>query len=83
MLIAGETVNMGGDGNISGDSIDGGLVAHAERPSRNNNSKSFCMVFLMGEDYSITVHTLFHKSLLDSTSGSLGFIVDFFILCSF
>ena len=55
MLIAGGSVNIGDGGDITSKSMDGGLVAHAERPSRNNNSKHFCKVLFMGDDYSITI----------------------------
>ena len=82
-LIAGETVNREDDGIISGDTIAGGLVAHAERLSRTNNSKSFCEVFFMEEDYSIAMEILFQKCWSNLIFGSLDFNADFFILCSF
>jgi hypothetical protein len=83
MLIAGGSVNMGEGGNITGDSMDGGVVAHAERPSRNNPSKHFCKVFFMGNDYSITMDIKLHKFLPDQIRGSLGCTADFFSLFSF
>ncbi len=55
MLIAGGSVDIGEGEDIIGDSIDGGLVAHPEKLSRNNPSKHFCKVFFMGRDYSITI----------------------------
>jgi len=83
MLIAGGSVNIGDGGDITGDSVDGGLIAHAERLSKNNNGKQFCKVFFMGDDYSITMDIMFHKFLLDQNPGSLGSTADFFSLCSF
>ena len=83
MLIAGGSVNMGEGDNITGDSIDGGWVAHAERLNRNNHSKQFCKVFFMGDDYSITMDVVFYEFLPHQIPGSLGHTTDFFSLFSF
>jgi hypothetical protein len=83
MLIAGGSVDIGEGDNITGDSMDGEWVAHAERLSRNNHSKQFCKVFFMGDDYSITMDVVFYEFLPDQIPGSLGYTADFLSSCSF
>jgi hypothetical protein len=83
MLIAGGSVNIGEGGNITGDPVDGGLVAQAERLSSNNPSKHFCKVFFMGHDYSITIEIMCYKFLPDRIPDSPGYSADFFIIFSF
>ena len=82
-LLAGGSVNIGEGGNITGEAVDGRLVAHAERLSRNKQSKHFCKVFFMGNDYSITMDIVFHEFLTDQIPGLLGFTADFFSFSSF